>query len=187
MRGPVRERCPASAEPRCVVDLDYERLVEALNRHGVRYVVVGAIAAIAHGYPLTTEDLDVTPATDPANVERLATALRELGARLRVPEDDAGLEFPVDARMLSQADMWTLTTRFGPLDLVFRPAGTGGYDDLRRDARVIDIGEAPVAVASLADVIRSKEAANREKDRAQLPALRRTLELVRERERARHR
>ena len=84
--------------------------------------------------------------------------------------------------MLSQADMWTLRTRFGPLDLVFSPSGTGGYDDLQGDAREIDLGRTSVAVASLADVIRSKEAAGREKDRAQLPALRRTLELVRERE-----
>ena len=168
-----------------MADLDYERLAEALNRHRVRYVVIGAIAAIAHGYPLTTQDLDITPANDPPNLERLAAALRELEARLRVPEDEAGLEFPVDARMLSQADTWALVTRFGPLDLVFSPAGTGGYDDLRRDARTIELGDTQFAVASLADVIRSKEAANREKDRAQLPALRRTLELVRERERTR--
>ena len=146
-------------------------------------MVIGAIAAIAHGHPLTTQGLDVTPATDPPNLARLAAALRGLGARLRVPDGEAGPEFPLDTRMLSQADIWTLTTRFGPLDLVFSPSGTGGYEDLRRDAREIELGGTSVAVASLADVIRSKEAANREKDRAQLPAPRRTLELVRERER----
>ena len=58
-----------------------------------------------------------------------------------------------------------------------------GYGDLRRDARLETIDGVEVQIASLADIIRSKEAAGRFKDQAQLPALRRTLELVRERER----
>jgi hypothetical protein len=75
--------------------------------------------------------------------------------------------------------MWTLTTRLGDLDLVMSPAGTGGFQDLSRDADELLVAESPqliVKVASLADVIRSKEAAGREKDRAALPLLRRTLE-----------
>src|SRR4029453_12653037 len=60
-----------------------EPMIAALNKHGVRYVVVGALAAIAQGYPLNTGDLDVTPARDPDNLDRLANALRELDARLR--------------------------------------------------------------------------------------------------------
>jgi hypothetical protein len=63
------------------------------------------------------------------------------------------------------------------------PAGTTGYEDLRGDAFSVDLGTGtPVLMASLRDVIRMKEASAREKDRAQLPALRRTLELVRERQ-----
>jgi hypothetical protein len=78
-------------------------------------------------------------------------------------------------------DVWTLTTEAGDLDLVFTPAGTGGYADLVADATEVDLG-ARVLVASLRDVIRSKEASNRPKDIAQLPALRQTLEVIRERE-----
>ena len=74
-----------------------------------------------------------------------------------------------------------LTTRAGDVDLMFTPAGTQGYDDLRRGARRERIAGVTVAVAALTDVIRSKEAANREKDSMQLPILRRTLEQVRER------
>lgn len=143
-----------------------------LQRHEVRLVVVGAVAAIAQGYPLTTHDLDVTPARDPENIERIVAALGELDS------------FPIDAKTLAGGNTWTFATSFGPLDLVFVPAGTQGYDDLRRDALSIDLGTGtPVLVASLRDVIRMKEASSREKDRAQLPALRRTLELIRERER----
>jgi hypothetical protein len=161
---------------------DPRGILEILQRHQVRFVVIGAVAAIIHGYPLPTQDLDVTPARDPENLECLAEALQELDARLRVPRGP-GVPFPIDAVMLSRGEVWTLTTKAGPLHLVYLPAGTHGYDDLRRDAREIDIGGVTVAVASLADVIRSKEAANRPKDIAQLPALRQTLEVIRDRER----
>ena len=82
--------------------------------------------------------------------------------------------------MLSSTESWTLTTRAGDLDLMFLPAGTQGYDDLRRGASRERIAGVTVTVAALADVIRSKEAANREKDSMQLPILRRTLEQSRE-------
>lgn len=161
-------------------------VLEVLVRHRVRFVVIGGIAAIAQGYPLPTEDVDVTPARDQENLERLAAALRELDARLRVPGGQEAVAFPLDARMLAQAESWTLTTRSGDLDVIFQPAGTRGFDDLKRSAARVELGaplEAPVLVASLADVIRSKEAANRPKDQAQLPALRQTLEVLRRRER----
>jgi len=174
----VAELPEPDAEP-----LEPVALLEVLVRHQVQFVVIGGIAAIAHGYPLPTEDVDVTPARDRGNLERLAGALRELEARLRTTSDPAGVPFPVDADMLRRGESWTLRTRLGDLDIVFLPAGTQGFDDLNRDAVRVDLGTTqpvPVLVASLADVIRSKEAANREKDRAQLPALRRTLEILRE-------
>ena len=162
----------------------FGEILRVLNQHDVRFVVIGAIAAIAQGYPLyDPRTIDITPARDPDNLDRLAAALRELDARLRVPDDQAGVEFPIDAQMLGNAEMWTLRTPFGDLDLSYAPSGTTGYGDLRRDARLETIDGVAVQIASLADIIRSKEAAGRFKDQAQLPALRRTLELVRERER----
>jgi hypothetical protein len=163
-------------------EADLRAPLVALERHGVSLIVIGGIAAIAQGYPLTTNDLDVTPARGAENIARLVDALRELEAKLRTPTEP--VEFPIDEKMLSGADAWTFTTKAGPLDLVFSPPGTGGYEDLRRDAVELDLGTTkPVLVASLRDVIRIKEATSREKDRAQLPALRRTLEVIRERER----
>jgi predicted nucleotidyltransferase len=165
-------------------EYEFGEILRVLKKHEVRFIVIGAIAAIAQGYPLNTQDIDVTPARDPANLQRLAAALRELEARLRVPADEEGVAvaFPVDAQMLAGADMWTLRTPYGDLDLSYVPSGTQGYEDLRRDARNEEIEGVEVAIASLTDIIRSKEAAGREKDQAQLPALRRALELVRRRE-----
>jgi hypothetical protein len=157
-----------------------------LERHGVRYVVVGALAAAAAGAPVVTRDLDITPAREPENLVRLASALRELDARLRTASDVAGVSFPIDAEALAGTEIWTLTTRVGELDVVFQPAGTHGFDDLRRSARRIEVADGvAVLVASLADVVRSKEASARAKDIAQLPLLRQTLERVREQERSR--
>jgi hypothetical protein len=164
-------------------DLDPGPIFAALDRQGVRYIVIGAVAAIAQGYPLNTGDLDVTPARDPGNLERLAAALIELDARLRVPNDPIGVEFPIDADYLSRADSWSLTTRYGDLDVLFFPAGTTGYEDLRRQAVTFDIAGTPTPMAALIDLIRMKEAAGRPKDLAQLPALKQTLEIVHERER----
>ena len=133
------------------------------------------------GAPGGTEGIEVTPGADHENLERLASALRELGARLRTA-DPEGVAFRPDARRLGDAEMWTLTTSVGDLDLCFVPAGTRGYDDLRREASRARLGTGlSVPVASLRDVIRSKEAAGRDKDLAQLPLLRRTLEQIRER------
>ena len=159
-------------------------ILRTLERHGVRYVLIGAAAARVAGAPVVTEDIDVTPATSRENLERLAAALRELGARVRSSIEPEGVAFPVDPEMLIGADMWTLVTSAGDLDLCFMPAGTRGYDDLRREASRERLGRGLiVTVASLRDVIRSKEAAGRDKDIAQLPLLRRTLEQIRERER----
>lgn len=153
-----------------------------LHRHSVEFIVIGAFAAVAQGYPLPTQDVDVTPSRDPVNLERLAAALSELQAELRLPGERTH-PFPIEPEYLGNSDSWTLSTTAGDLDILFRPSGTNGFDDLRRDALEITLRGAPVLLASLRDLIRMKEASNRPKDQAQIPALRRTLELTRQRER----
>ena len=161
---------------------DPYRALEVLTRHEVRFIVVGAFSAVVQGYPLPTYDTDVTPARDRANLERLVPALVELDAQLRLPRNER-LPFVIDVRALEQSEAWTLATNAGPLDLVFVPPGTRGYDDLRRDAVEDVVGGTRVLLASLRDVIRMKRASNRLKDQAQIPALEATLERLRERER----
>lgn len=88
-------------------------------------------------------------------------------------------EEPITAGVIAANDHVQATTRHGDLDIVTRPAGTTGFDDLSRAARREEVAPGvTVAVASLADVIRSKEATGRPKDRGQLPILRETLELL---------
>jgi hypothetical protein len=154
-----------------------DRLLEVLERHQVRYVVIGGLAAGLRGSPYITRDVDVTPARDRANFVQLAAALTELEAKLRVPELDYPVEIPLDEHSFEQGTTWTYVTKHGNLDVALLPDGTRGYDDLRRGATREQLSDTlEVSVASLADVIRSKEAAGREKDRAVLPALRQVLE-----------
>ena len=74
--------------------------------------------------------------------------------------------------LIGNAEMWNLSTAYGDLDVAFLPAGTNGYADLVESAETYELeGDVRVVVASLADVIRSKEAADRPKDREALPVL----------------
>lgn len=158
-------------------EFDPRRLLGCLEEHEVLYVVVGGLAATLHGSPHVTFDVDVTPERSRENLERLADALRELEARIRAPGEPEGVPFDADADFLERVEILNLRTRYGPLDVVFLPSGTHGYEDLRRDAEQIEVHGVRIAVASLPDVIRSKEAAGRERDRVVLPALRRLLEM----------
>lgn len=157
------------------MELDLERLLQVLHRHGVVYVLIGGLAAVYHGSPFPTEDADITPQADDANLDRLASALRELNARIRTESEPTGLPFAYDAASLAAARTWNLVTDAGDLDLSFEPSGTQGYPDLRRDASDAQLYGLTVQIASLADVIRSKQAANRPKDQRVLPTLREIL------------
>jgi hypothetical protein len=92
-----------------------------------------------------------------------------------VGPDAEGAAFPFEAAFLTAVEVLNTTTRAGDLDVCFEPAGTHGFDDLRRGMRVLDLDGVPVPVASLADVIRSKEAENRPKDVVVLHVLRELL------------
>jgi hypothetical protein len=162
-----------------VAEYDPVALLRALDDNDVDFVVIGGVAARLQGAPILTQDIDFTPAIDDENLERLARALRSINARLRSPRDPDGVDFPVEARFLAANRSWTLVSDVGDVDIVFEPAGTHGYDDVVTDADRLTVAEDPplrVLVASLPTVIRSKEAAGRDKDRAALPLLRRTLE-----------
>jgi hypothetical protein len=164
-------------------DFDPERLLSALSEAEVHYILIGGMAAVLHGDVGVTVDIDVVPERKPENLERLAAALRSLGARIRTEGEPEGLSFNCSAdffRNLPPEAIVNMTTEAGDLDVTFCPSGTNGFDDLRRDA--IDIEAADrlhVLVASLEDVIRSKEAAGRDKDRVAVPRLRRLLDRIR--------
>ena len=150
-------------------------------------MLIGGLAAILHGDVGVTLDLDIAPAFGDDNVERLAAVLRGLQARIRVEGEPEGLPFDCSAeflRSLGPEGNLDLTTSCGDLDLTFTPSGTGGYENLRRDAWSLPSSGATMLVASLPDVIRSKEAAGRDRDRAALPRLRALLDHLRTRPRS---
>jgi hypothetical protein len=161
--------------------LQADDMFACLDRHGVRYVLIGGLAAVLHGSPLPTLDADICPSGEPLNLERLAAALREMDARLRTPDAAEGVRFPCDAAFLRNIQLLNLVSRFGDLDLAFRPSGTEGFSDLTRGAVDVTVRGVRVAVAALEDVIRSKEAANRPKDLRTLPVLRQLLEEIKTR------
>jgi len=146
-----------------------------LHRHEVVYVLIGGLAAVFHGSPFPTEHADITPQDDRPNLARLAAALSELNAKSRAEAVPEGLPFAYDADGLAAARTWNLQTDAGDLDLAFEPSGTHGYSDLCRDATPARLYNVTVHIASLSDVIRSKAAADRPKDRRVLPALREIL------------
>lgn len=156
--------------------LDPERLVTALSVHGVRYVLIGAVAARLYGFPRMTADADITPERGVENLERLAAALRDLDAKLFTESLPDGLAFDVSARTLARSESWNLVTAAGRLDLVFVPSGTGGYADLAPNAVHFRVFGADVWVARLEDILRSKEAADRPQDRQDAIVIREMLE-----------
>jgi hypothetical protein len=158
-----------------MIPLQADAIIACLQDNNVRYVLIGGLAAILHGSPQTTFDADICPARDGQNLDRLATALRRMNARIRTPDVAEGLRFACDARFLNGVQLLNLVTDYGELDLSFSPAGTGGYEDLVQRAQTIDLKGHSVPVAALEDIIRSKEAANRPKDQAALPLLRQLL------------
>jgi hypothetical protein len=152
-----------------------QEILATLDRHGVHFVLIGGLAAVLHGSAHVTTDVDVVPEEAVGNLERLSAALKELDARIRVTGEPDGVPFDLSAESLARVRVWNLQTSKGDLDITFEPSGTHGYDDLRRDVVRMRVRDVDVPVASLADVIRSKEAAGRGRDRAVLPGLRELL------------
>ena len=159
------------------MDDDHVALIcEALLEHDGEFVVIGGVAARLHGTGHATVDIDVCPAIGDSNLERLASALVELNARLRVEGEPNGIPFDPHPDSLGRAATMTLITDHGPLDLCFAPAGIGdGYSELVAGASSVPLATVLVPVASLADVVRSKRSAGRAKDIVALPALERRL------------
>jgi len=136
--------------------------------------VVGGVAAILEGVPVSTFDLDIMHKRDPENHSRLLAALGELNARY---SDPAGRTIVPDTAKLETFRLHRLITDSGPLDILTEIAPGLGYEDASRETVVYELAGAEVHVLSLQAVIRSKEHANRDKDRAALPLLRQTLAL----------
>jgi predicted nucleotidyltransferase len=164
-----------------VGEFDPGPALETLVRHGVDFVLIGGIAAIVLGSSYSTSDLDVAYARERANLERLADALRELGATLRGAPP--GLSFWLDADTLEAGLNFTFETKHGNLDIFGEPAGAPAYTELKQRSSVERIGGLEIRVASIDHMIAMKEAAGRGKDRILASELRTLSDRIRRRER----
>jgi hypothetical protein len=145
----------------------------------VTYVVIGGFARIVQGTEEMTYGLDITPSLRAQNLKRLERALQEVDARRA-----DGRELSLDPETLAAEPVHELETRHGEVKLVPEPAGTRGYDDLRRAATREPLGRgARPSVASIGDLARMLSALADEDRIPQLMQLRRLTELERGRTR----
>lgn len=164
--------------------LDVKRMVATLDSHGVSYLLIGGLGATLYGAERVTQDIDVLPRTDAENLARLAAALLDLGAFLRVgglsDEEARALPVVIDARSLAATEVTTWRTDAGDIDVLSTIRGEHGErrqfaDLVDRSSETIVTG-VTVRVAALQDIVESKRFADRDKDREALPELERLLE-----------
>lgn len=144
--------------------LDPARVFATLDRHEVDYVTIGAFAVIAHGYVRATADIDLVARQDRDNLDRLAAAFAELGARLRGVDADLLEIDPTDPDTLANGASFTLDTDAGPVDYLNDVPGAGDYEGLRARAVEATAAGVVVRVVGLDDLIRMKRASGRPQD-----------------------
>ena len=144
-------------------------LIQLLTGRGVDFVVIGGYAAVLHGSPRITRDLDVCYATEPVNLRVLGRALTDMNARPAGVDED--VPFVADARTLARMQMLTLVTDLGRLDLMTPPKGAPPYARMRDRAERYDLDGVLVRVAAIPDLVKMKRAAGRKKDIADVEEL----------------
>lgn len=155
--------------------LDVDRLLGTIASHGVEYVLVGGSALVIYGaIDRVTFDVDVVPARSRANLERLATALNELGARVISAWDPTTGELVVERAALTpdvfEANPFLhLLTDAGRVDVMLAPDGVpGGFDELAPNTNEATVGGTPILIAALDDLVAMKRVVDRAKDREDL-------------------
>ena len=156
-------------------------MLKALDGRFVAYIVIGGFARVIHGTDELTRGLDIVPSTKPENIRQLGETLGDLKARRE------GGGKPRLEGALSTEPALALRTECGELKIVPEPAGTRGYDDLRRAATREPLGQGVrPSVASTGDLARMLGALGREQDLENLRMLRRLIELDRDLHRGRY-
>ena len=155
-------------------DFDPYVLLEALERRRVGYVVIGALGRVLHGSGEITNGLDIAPSMHPESLRRLGLALDDINARTT-----GGKRASIERDLIGRPVL-DLRTDAGELKIIPEPAGTRGYDDLRRRAEKQPIGHGlRPSVASVDDHARMLAVLAREQDRQPLQTIERVIELGR--------
>jgi hypothetical protein len=154
-----------------------DELIAALADGGVDYVLIGGLAVGAHGFPRATKDIDIVPAPDASNLERLAAVLRAVEAQHHGLGDFDPSEFPfdpLDPSQLAEGGNFVLITRLGRLDVMKWVPGIPGetaFEHLARNAVDTALSGHRVRVCSREDLITMKRAAGRPQDMVDLEEL----------------
>jgi hypothetical protein len=159
-----------------VTRLRPEPLLQALVAAGVEFVIIGGFSMAAHGIVRATKDIDIVPDPEPANLSRLAHALRTLDAEPLLADDfdPAEIGIDLDEAGLALGGNWVLRTRFGRLDVMQEVMGVRSYGELRAravSAELPDVGQ--LAFAGIDDLVAMKSAADRPQDRLDIADLER--------------
>jgi len=158
----------------------FEAVIRLLMAHDVEFVVVGGLAAVAHGSAYITYDADVCYGRSAANLARVSEALNEIHPSLRgAPE---GLPFRLDPPTLKAGLNFTLDTDLGALDLLGDMPPLGSYEHVVLQSEVMELFGRSVKVLKLEALIDAKRAAGRTKDRLMIPELEALVELRKRRE-----
>jgi hypothetical protein len=144
-------------------------IIQLLTAHGVDFVVIGGYAAVLHGSPRITRDLDICYAMDAANLAVLGRVLTDMNAQPAGVEDE--VPFVADERTLARVQLLTLMTDLGRLDLMTLPKGAPRYARMRERSDRFDLDGVLVHVAAIPDLIAMKKAVGRKKDLADVEEL----------------
>lgn len=157
--------------------IQFEPLLRRLNESAVDYIIIGGVAASAHGVARATFDLDIVYSREPGNLGRLVSALSSISPYLRGAPP--GLPFRLDVETIRKDLNFTLTTDLGPIALLGEVAGGGGYEQLLPHTIELVLWQLPCRILGLDKLIEVKRAAGRAKDFeavAELEALRDEIE-----------
>jgi hypothetical protein len=144
---------------------DLDALIESLLGAGIEFIVVGGAAAVLHGAPITTQDLDIVHRRTSENVQRLADLLAKLDATFR------GRDLRPSAELLAGRGQLNLSTSLGPLDPMCVLHDGRGYEELLPHTTVLTDGPSSIRVLDLETLIAVKAAAGRARDKLVLPIL----------------
>lgn len=155
-------------------ELDIQGIIERLAEAGVEYIVIGGVAVGFHGYVRATKDLDVVPAPDRQNLERLVEVLRGLEAELDGAGDFEAAELPdpLDSEILALGGNWVLQTRLGRFDVMQWLGDAELWEMLSPSAIEVEMEGVTVKVVGYEDLVALKRQAARPSDLEDLERLR---------------
>lgn len=161
---------PSSEQKPPITDLS--ALIRGLSDAGVEFILVGGLAAVAHGAPITTFDLDIVHRQTDGNIEKLLQFLKSIHARQRRPDDRI---LKPDEKDLRGKGHLLLTTRYGALDILSVIEKDNRFEDLLPHTIKIDFHGREVRVLRLDTIVELKRESKDPKDRYRLPILEETL------------